>query len=297
MMQLLGKTILASMALTIAGLLATPLSNAASAAECKDTTSRLATILKRGKLLAGVRYDYPPNGYVDPTGQNMGFGPDMAREFAKHLGVSLEMIQTKADTRIPMIQNGIIDLDIGPTTPTKARSEVVDFSYTYVWDRSVIVVREGMSKKPEDYYNDTKSIVADLQGGNFEKMWLAHAPNAKTKLYQENPDLIVALSQKQVDVALVSEFTAYSIIEKLGDRAKGLVVGDAFASDPQAIILPRNDSTWRNWVNWALQRMWKDGTFKELYKKAYKTDPPFHIWENGQLQPGVEAVSNNCDPW
>ncbi len=96
-----------------------------------------------------------------------------------------------------------------------------------------------MSKKPEDYYNDSKSIVADLQGGNFEKMWLARAPNAKTKLYQENPDLIVALSQKQVDVALVSEFTAYSIIEKLGDRAKGLVVGDAFASDPQAIILPR----------------------------------------------------------
>ncbi len=102
MRQLLGKTIVASMAIAIAGLLTAPLSTTASAAECNDTTSRLATILKRGKLLAGIRYDYPPNGYVDPTGQNMGFGPDMAREFAKHLGVSLEMIQTKADTRIPM---------------------------------------------------------------------------------------------------------------------------------------------------------------------------------------------------
>ena len=69
----------------------------AKAAECSATNSRLAAILKRGKLLAGVRYDYPPNGYVDKDGKNKGFGPDIAREFANHLGVTVEMIQTKAD--------------------------------------------------------------------------------------------------------------------------------------------------------------------------------------------------------
>lgn len=290
------KLIHAWMAAAAVGMLIMGASSYARAAECA-ANSRLATILKRGKLLAGVRYDYPPNGYVDKEGKNLGFGPDIAREFAKHLGVSLELVQTRADTRIPMILNGLIDLDIGPTTPEKPRNEVVDFSYTYVWDRSVILVRSGMSKKPADYYNDTKAVIGNLQGGNFEKMWLVQAPNATIKLYQENPDLVVAVSQGKVDVALISEVTAYSLIESLGDRAKGLVVGEPFASDPQAIILPQNDSKWRNWVNWALQRLWLEGTFQKLYKNAYKIEPPFHLWENSQLQPNIAKIAPNCDPW
>jgi polar amino acid transport system substrate-binding protein len=294
--QIGGRTRLSIIAV-VAGTMTLIAGNLAQAAECSANNSRLATILKRGKLLAGVRYDYPPNGYVDSAGKNMGFGPDIAREFAKHLGVSLEMIQTKADTRIPMIQTGLIDLDIGPTTPEKARNEVVDFSYTYVWDQSVIVVRAGMSKNPADYYTDTKVVVGDLQGGNFAALWRGQAPNATIKLYQENPDLMVALTQGKVDVGLLSEYTAHSLIESLGERAKGLEIGGAFSSDPQAIIVPQNDSKWRNWVNWALQRLWAEGTFQKLYKDAYKIDPPFHLWENGQLQPHVEKIARDCDPW
>ena len=262
-----------------------------------EAESILKTIQKRGKLLAGVRFDYPPNGYIDKDGNNIGYGPDVAREFAKHLGVDIEFIQTRSKTRIPMLLNGTIDADIGPTTPHKVRDEVVDFSYTYVWDRSIIMVREGMSKEPEDYYNDTKTVVGSIQGSNFVSLWQQRAPNANMKLYQEYPDLVVALSQGKVDIAVISEITAFQMIDKLGDRGKGLVVGNAFLSDPQAIGLPENDSNWRDWVNWALQRLWAEGKLQALYKKHYKMDPPFHIWENGQLQPRVTKIAKERDPW
>ena len=50
-------------------------------------------------------------------------------------------------------------------------------------------------------------------------------------------------------------------------------------------------------TNWGLQRMWAAGTFQEIYKKNFKMDPPFHIWENGQLQPGVTEVGKDWDKW
>ena len=87
------------------------------------------------------------------------------------------------------------------------------------------------------------------------------------------------------------------MIDRLGDRAKGLVVGNAFLSDPQAIGVRENDSDWRDWVNWALQRMWAEGTLQALYKEHYKMDPPFVIWENGQLQPRVTKIAKKGDPW
>ena len=88
----------------------------AQAAECNANT-QISKILKRGKLLAGVRFDFRPAGYVDETGKNVGFGVDIAREFAKHLGVTVEFVQSTSQTRVPLLQNGMIDAEFGVTTP------------------------------------------------------------------------------------------------------------------------------------------------------------------------------------
>jgi len=265
-------------------------------AQPAQAESLLNEIQERGKLIAGVRFDYPPNGYVDATGGNIGFAPDIARELAKRLGVEVEFVQTTSKTRIPMLLNGSIDADIGPTTPSKSRDEVVDFTYTYAWDRVVIVTQKGKSTDPADYYNGPATIGA-TQGSIFVKQWQESSPDADIKLYQEYPELVVALSQGTVDVGLFNEFTANDLIEKMGPRAENLQVGQAFIQDPQAIGVRENDSNYRDWINWALQRMWDDGTFQTIYKAHYKSDPPFHLWENGQLQPGVMGVGKEDDPW
>lgn len=258
--------------------------------------STLETIQERGRLLAGVRADVPPMGYIDIQGKPVGFGPDIARELAKHLAVQVEFVQTTSKSRIPLLLNGQIDADIGPTTPTKTRDEVVDFSHTYVIEQAVILVREGDSTDPNDYFDPNK-VVGQLQGSYFVDLWKEKSPDANIKEYQELPDLVVALTQGKVDVVPVPEVQAYAVIEQLGDRAKKLVVGGVFFEDPHAIGVRENDSDWRDWVNWALQRMWADGTFQAIYKKHYKREPPFKLGDAGRLQPGYEKVAKENDPW
>jgi len=259
--------------------------------------SKLQLIQERGKLLAGVRGDYPPMGYMNKEGKLVGFGVDLAAEFARRMGVEVEYVVTRTQTRTPLLHSGAIDVEFGPTTPSKPREEVVDFSNPYVWDQMVIVVRKGDETDPNKYYNNTGVVIGGLQNSSFVENWMLRSPKSQVKGYQEYPDLLTALMTKKVDVALMSEVTAQELKEVLGKRSDAITVGGAFFADPQAIMLPQDDSKWRNFINWGLQRLWADGTYQELYKKHFKIEPKILPWHNGILQPRVTEISSKNDPW
>ncbi len=264
------------------------------AVHAQEQQSTLDKIRERGHLLAGVRYDYPPNGYMDAQGQVRGYGPDVARAFARRLGVEVRFVQETAQTRIPLLESGQVDASFGPTTPSKSRDEVVDFSLTYNIEGVVVVVRKGDSVEPADYYNAGKKIGA-VQGAIFIDLWKEKDPETNFTLFQEYPPLLVALMNGQVDAALLNEVQARDMVTKIGDGE--LVVGSPFFKDPHAIMMRENDSKWRDWVNWALQRMYHEGSLGKIYQENYGAEFTLDIWQNGILQPGVLSVSDKVDVW
>src|SRR4051812_10182322 len=105
--------------------------------------STLDEVKARGKLIAGVRYDSPPFGYLDPAGTVVGFDIDLIREIAKRLGVELELVQVTAKTRIPTLEAGKIDVIAAALTHTRERDKVLDFTISYVLDGQKLMVPKG----------------------------------------------------------------------------------------------------------------------------------------------------------
>lgn len=264
---------------------------AASAQEAPKST--LDIIKERGVLLAGVRFDYPPNGFVSPTGEVIGYAPDLVRELAKNLGVEVKFVQTTSQTRIPLLLNGQIDAEFGITTPSKSRDEVVDFTLVYNVEPTVILVREGESVEPEDYMGSGRPIGV-LQGSIFGDLWKELDPSAELKLYQEYPQLSVAVLSGQVDASLMNIATA---VEFSQNHEGVLKIGKPFFRDVHSIMVRENDSNWLDWLNWGLQRLWAEGKLQELYEKYYKFPPEMDIWQNGMLQPGVMTIGDTNDYW
>ncbi|HXQ67655.1 MAG TPA: transporter substrate-binding domain-containing protein, partial [Alphaproteobacteria bacterium] len=87
----------------------------AAAAEAATTPD---AIKARGKLLAGVKYDTPPFGFVDQDGKVAGFDVDLMREIAAALGVEVEFVKVTSQTRIPMLVSGNVDLTAASMTHT-----------------------------------------------------------------------------------------------------------------------------------------------------------------------------------
>lgn len=255
--------------------------------------STLEKVLKRGELLAGTVVSTPPSGSIDAQGHIIGYAPDVARYIAARLGVGLKFVQVTAESRIPLLKTGRIDAEFGVTTPQKVRNEVVDFTYSYILDSGVVLVRKGESTNPKDYYN-TDKVIGATQGNGFIAQWKKLSPNAKFRLFQDESDVAVALEKGNVDVHLIGDIAAHRFAAQSDGR---LVVGDAWAPSPDAIMVRQDDSKWRNWLNWALQRMWVEGTLQKLYMKWYGIEPNFKLGDDGLIMPRVMEIGKTDDPW
>ena len=241
----------------------------------------LAKVKAAGKLLAGVRNDFPPMGSIDTSGKAVGFGPDIAEVFAKKLGVALEFVPTTSRTRIPLIQNGSIDCEFGITTPTVEREKTVDFSIPYVWDAVGMIIKEGSSGKVADYGPPKK--VATTQGSYIIDLFKQYIVNPDIVLFQEYPDAVQALRNGKVDAVGVNVASSVAYVRP----GSGLMMSENMVRDPWGIMVRPNDSNWRNWLNYTLQVIWKEGTYKAIWQKHMGAEPDFYMYSPYMLQPGV----------
>src|SRR6478736_10035923 len=72
----------------------------------------LAKIKEKGVLTVGVKNDYKPWGFLDPSGQIVGLEIDLAQAVADKIGVKLEMLPVIAANRMEFLKQGRIDMVI-----------------------------------------------------------------------------------------------------------------------------------------------------------------------------------------
>lgn len=243
----------------------------------------LAKVKAAGKVLIGVRNDFPPMGSIDTGGKPVGFGPDLGELLAKKLDVKAEFIPVTSRTRIPLLQNGSIDLEIGVTTPTTEREKTVDFSIPYIWDSVNLLIRKGGSKNIKDYAPPKK--IACTQGSFIIDLVKQQIPNAELVLFQEYPDAVLALLNSKVDAVGINRAGAVALTQKDAARVD---MSEDFIKDPWAIMVRQNDSAWRNWVNHSIQEIWKTGAFQDLFAKHFGEKPQFVLYSPYMLQPGIK---------
>jgi polar amino acid transport system substrate-binding protein len=138
---------------------------AAAPALARDT---MADIKARGKLVVGVKADYKPFGFLDPSGKNVGIEPELAADVAKRLGVGIEYVPVVAANRIQFLQQGRIDLMIATMTATPEREQLVGIVKPYYYAAGVdVLARKGSGLKTWDDLKG-KSICA-IQGAFYNK--------------------------------------------------------------------------------------------------------------------------------
>lgn len=111
----------------------------------------LAAIKERGKLQVGVKFDTKLFGLKDPSsGQVEGFDIDISKAIAKHIlgdENAIELKEVTSKTRIPMLNNGEIDMVVATMTITEERKKEVDFSDVYFQAGQSLLVKKGSPVK------------------------------------------------------------------------------------------------------------------------------------------------------
>ncbi len=95
------------------------------AARAQAPSDTLAAIKQKGVLVVGVKNDYRPWGFLDPSGNIVGMEIDMAQAIADKIGVKLEKVPVTAVTRMEFVRQGRIDMILATLGDTAERRKII----------------------------------------------------------------------------------------------------------------------------------------------------------------------------
>ncbi len=237
---------------------------------------KLEAIKSRGKLVAGVKDSQPPFGYVDEqTRQIVGFEIDLCAALAKKLGVDLELKPVTSATRIPMLEQGAIDLIAATMTHKIEREEKIDFSITYFPATQKLLVKKDSGITSVADLAGKK--VGSAKGSTSEQNIKKAQPACEVVSFETYPEAFLALKQGKV-VAVTTDAPILLGIRNSDDNPDAwAIVGEDIAAEPYGIGLPENDSDFRDFVNISLMELWKSGEYQKIYDKWFGPSTKFPI--------------------
>ena len=232
-----------------------------------EAQSTLEVVKKRGKLVAGVKTDFPPFGSVDAAGKNMGFDVDMAHLFAKALfndENQVELVAVTSGNRIPFLQSGKIDIILATVTITDERRQVVEFSDPYFLSGSLLLVPKNSTVNGlEDLAGKTVAVV---QGAIQDKDVEQLQPKANRVKFGKVSEAMLAVKGGRADAYAHDDILVLTLVKENPDlRATSKV----FMPRPYGIAVRKGDTEFIKWVNGELAKMKKDGTYDRLWKKYF----------------------------
>lgn len=237
--------------------------------------SSVAKVKARGKLLAGVKLDTPPFGFLDDRNEPAGFDLDLVRAAAARVGVPVELVKVTSVTRIPSLLSGNVDLVAASMTHTRERGRTIDFSQTYYTGGQSLLVRKD---NPIGGVDDLAGKrVAVQQGTTLEKTIARLAPAARVTAFRDYDAAWLALVQGRAD-ALTGSLTILQGFARNNDGFK--VVGGLLSTEPFGFGFRKGDWAMRDAVDETLQEFWTSGEYAKLYRTWFGADPtvPIEVW-------------------
>lgn len=244
----------------------TPDSDPLTPTERKIESKTLDAIKKRGKLIAGVKFDTNLFGLKDPaSGKVEGFDVDIAKALAKKIlgdENKLELKEVTSKTRIPLLQNGDIDIIIATMTITEERKQQVEFSDVYFQAGQSILVKKGSPVKGLADLKKGDKVLA-VKGSTSAQNIREKAPDVTVLEFENYQDAFTALKAGQ-GIALTTDNAI--LFGMMKQDAGYEVVGGTFTEEPYGIAAPKGDTGFIGVVNELLTDMKKSGDYAILYE-------------------------------
>lgn len=235
-----------------------------------EKTDLLDEILSRGKIIAGVKFDTKPFGYINEKQELDGFDVDVAKYIAKSILGSekkIEFVQVTPSNRIQALNSNKIDIIIATMTITNQRSEIIDFSVPYyIAGQAILVKKESKIKSLSDL-NNKKIIV--VFGSTAENNLRLKLPGAKITGFKTYSNAYTALKEGRADAMAADDSILIGLA--MSDSSVKLLPA-RYTKEPYAVGFRKDYSTvkLRKKINFILKEMKSSGKLDKLRLKHIK---------------------------
>jgi polar amino acid transport system substrate-binding protein len=223
-------------------------------------------------LTVGSDIPYPPFEQ-GKAGEYTGFDIELMEAIGEQIDRTPEFQDTSFETIFRDVQQGKFEAVISAATITEEREKAVDFSNPYYLSEQAILVKEGSDIKGlEDLSGTTVGV---QQGTTGQELADEKADASEVRPFPEGPDAVNALKSGVVEAVIIDAPVAANAVEKSG----GVEISEKVPTEEEyGIAVAQGDTALLESINEGLAAVLEDGTYKELYEKWFKLEPPKAIF-------------------
>ncbi|HVK31976.1 MAG TPA: amino acid ABC transporter substrate-binding protein [Burkholderiaceae bacterium] len=250
---------------------------AAFAAQAQ-TTDTLKKIKDSGSATMGVRESSGALSYTLGDGKFAGFHIDVCSkvlaDVQKQLGLSkldVKYQPVTSQNRIPLVQNGTVDIECGSTTNNAARQKDVAFAVTTYVEEVRIAVKANSGINSIAQLNGKK--VATTTGTTSVQHLRKHERGANVNFEEvfgkDHADSFLLLDTGRADAFVMDGQILAGNIAKAKNPADFKIVGEVLSVEPIAIMIRKDDPAFKKAVDDSIKAMMKSGDIAKMYDKWF----------------------------
>ena len=269
----------------------------------QDLTGTLKKIRDTGTMTIGHRESSIPFSYLDDKQQPIGYAMDLCMKVVDAVKADLKLPNLKialqpvtSSNRIPLLQNGTIDLECGSTTNSVQRQQQVAFGPTYF----VINVTAAVKK------TSGVNSLTDLNGKNISTTSGTTAvpllkAYEKTKsidvkeIYgKDHAESFLLLVEDRVSAFVMDDILLAGQIANARSPGDFRILGESLRQEPYSMMLRKDDPQFKALIDKTISGVMKSGEIEKIYAKWFTSPvPPKGVNLNFQQTPPLKDAFRN----
>jgi ABC-type amino acid transport substrate-binding protein len=270
-------------------------------AQPKDT---LQKIKESGVISLGGRDASFPFSYkLGSDGNPIGFSADLCMKVVEAVKARLSMPNLKVQytivtpaNRIPLVQNGTVDLECSTTTNTTARAQQVEFAPThFVGSVAAAVKRPSAIESMAQLDGKT---VATVTGSTSIQLLRAFRRNESVQFAElsgkDTSDTFLLLSSDRAVAMILEDVQLAGLIARTDRPGDYRILGERLRDEPYGFMYRKDDPQFKALVDETLVKVMKSGEINELYAKWFmRPVPPANVSLNFPMSNAVREAYRN----
>jgi glutamate/aspartate transport system substrate-binding protein len=269
-----------SIKLLSAAVFATAIAAPSSAAELTGT---LKKIKESGGIVLAHRDAAIPFSYLDNDQKPNGYSWEIANAVAELVKKELNMptleVRTNlvtAQTRIPLVQNGTVDLECSATTNNIERQQQVDFSVGIFQAGTRLLTRKNSGIK--DFPDLKGKNVVVNAGATSERLIKAMNANKQMGMNiitaKDLGEAFLMLESNRAAAFMVDDVLEAGLMTKSKTPSEWVITGKPQSFEIYGCMVRKGDTAFKKVVDDAIKGLYKSGAINKIYAKWFLSPIP-----------------------
>ncbi|MCK6424596.1 MAG: transporter substrate-binding domain-containing protein [Burkholderiaceae bacterium] len=261
--------------------LAAAAAGAASAAEAPPGT--LGRIAATGTINLGHRESSVPFSYYDANRQVVGYSHELMLRVVEAVkaelklpALTLRLVPVTSQNRIPLVQNGTVDLECGSTSHTAERARQVAFSTSFfVVTTRLLVPRDGPVKDFPDLAGRRVVVTAGTTSERLLRTYgEARGKRIQVVTARDHGEAFRVLEDGQVDAFMLDDALLHGERAKAREPQRWVVTGTPMSTEVYGCMMRSGDAAFKAVVDRAITRALTSGEARRIYTRWFQRPIP-----------------------